>query len=129
MKTHTIEWLHSATPNRTLSVPLAMNLNRVLSQAAKAFSAFVPALAIVVGAAWAITIPSLEQILEASLWASGFIFLALAVDSEKPSVAPLLVTGLALPVLALLSSRVAAEFAIVAAVVVAAWVAASILRR
>jgi hypothetical protein len=129
MKTHTIEWLHSNTTNRTLTVPSAKNLNRALGLAAKAFTALVPALAIVVGAAWAITIPSLEQILEASLWASGFIFLALAVDSEKPSVGLPLITGLALPILALLSSRVAAEFAIVAAVVVAAWVAASILRR
>jgi hypothetical protein len=63
------------------------------------------------------------------LWASGFIFLALAIDSEKPAVGLQLATGIALPVLALLSSRVAGEFAIIAAVVVAAWLAASILRR
>jgi hypothetical protein len=129
MKTHTHEWLPSTTSNRTFTVPSATSLNRALGLAAKAFTAFVPALAIVVGAAWAITIPALEQILEASLWASGFIFLALAVDSERPSVGPLLITGLALPILALLSSRVAAEFTIVAAVLLAAWVAASILRR
>jgi hypothetical protein len=60
MKTHTIEWLHSNTTNRTLTVPSAKNLNRALGLAAKAFTALVPALAIVVGAAWAITIPSLE---------------------------------------------------------------------
>ena len=81
MKTHTHEWLHSATSNRTFTVPSATSLNRVFAQATRAFTAFVPALAIVVGAAWVITIPSLEQILEASLWAAGFIFLALAVDS------------------------------------------------
>ena len=88
-----------------------------------------PALALVVGAAWAITLPSLEQFLQASLWASGFVFLALAIDSEKPTVGGLLATGIALPALALLSSHVAGEFAIVAAVITAAWVAASILRR
>ena len=129
MKTHTLEWFHNTTSDRTLTVPTAMSLNRILGLAAKAFTAFVPALAIVVGAAWAITMPGLEQILEASLWASGFIFLAMAVDSERPAVGPLLFTGIALPVLALLSSRIAAEFTIVAAVLLAAWVAASILRR
>ena len=129
MKTHTLERFHNTTSDRTLTVPTAMSLNRILGLAAKAFTAFVPALAIVVGAAWAITMPGLEQILEASLWASGFIFLAMAVDSERPAVGPLLFTGIALPVLALLSSRIAAEFTIVAAVLLAAWVAASILRR
>jgi len=129
MRTNTIEWLHNDFPRRTAMAGSARTLNRALCLAAKAFTALVPALAIVVGAAWAITVPSLDQFLQASLWASGFVFLALAIDSEKPTVALPLATGIALPVLALLSSRVAGEFAIVAAVVIAAWVAASILRR
>jgi hypothetical protein len=129
MKTHTIEWLQNDFPSRTAIAGSAKTLNRILGLAAKGFTALVPALAIVVGAVWAITLPGLEQFLQASLWASGFIFLALAVDSEKPAVGLQLATGIALPVLALLSSRVAGEFAIIAAVVVAAWIAASILRR
>lgn len=129
MKTYTIEWLHNDFQGRTAIAGSAKVLNRTLGLAAKGFTALVPALAIVVGAAWAITLPGLEQFLQASLWASGFIFLALAVDSEKPAVGLQLATGIALPVLALLSSRVAGEFAIIAAVVVAAWLAASILRR
>ena len=129
MKTHTIEWFQNDFPSRTAIAGSVRTLNRVLCLAAKGFTALVPALAIVVGAAWAITLPSLEQFLQASLWASGFVFLALAIDSEKPTIGSLLATGLALPLLALLSSHVAGEFAIVAAVIVAAWVAASILRR
>ena len=129
MKAHTIEWLHSTTPGRDITVPYAKNLNHALGLAAKVITASVLALAIVIGAAWAITIPSLEPLLEATIWSSGFVFLALAVDSERSSVAPLLITGLALLVLALLGSRVAAEFAIVAAILLAAWLAASILRR
>jgi len=129
MKAQTVEWLHSTTPGRNITVPSAMNLNRALGLAARVITASVLALAIVIGAAWAITIPSLEPLLEATLWSSGFVFLALAVDSERSSVAPLLITGLALLVLALLGSRVAAEFAIVAAILLAAWLAASILRR
>ena len=129
MKTQTIEWFQNDFPSRTAIAGSVRTLNRVLCLAAKGFTALVPALAIVVGAAWAITLPSLEQFLQVSLWASGFVFLALAIDSEKPTVGSLLATGIALPVLALLSSHVAGEFAIVAAVIVAAWVAASILKR
>ena len=129
MRTQTIEWFQNDLPSRTAIAGSVRTLNRILCLAAKGFTALVPALALVVGAAWAITLPSLEQFLQASLWASGFVFLALAIDSEKPAIGWLLATGIALPVLALLSSFVAGEFAIVAAVIVAAWVAASILRR
>ena len=129
MKTQTIEWFQNDFPSSTAIAGSVRTLNRVLCLAAKGFTALVPALAIVVGAAWAITLPSLEQFLQVSLWASGLVFLALAIDSEKPTVGSLLATGIALPVLALLSSHVAGEFAIVAAVIVAAWVAASILKR
>jgi hypothetical protein len=38
-------------------------------------------------------------------------------------------TGIALPVLAFLSSRVATELAIVAATLVAAWIVAALVRR
>lgn len=129
MKTHAIEWFQKDLPGGTALQGSARTLNRALCQATKVFTALVPALAIIVGAVWAVTVPGLGQYLQASLWASGFVFLALALDSTKPTVGWPLATGIALPVLALLSSRVAIEFAIVAALVVAVWVATSILRR
>ncbi len=129
MKTHTIEWFQIDFPSRTAIAGSVRTLNRALCLAAKGFTALVPALAIVVGAAWAITVPGLELFLQASLWETGFVFLSLAIDSEKPTVGLPIATGIALPVLALLSSRVASEFAIVGAVLVATWVAALILRR
>jgi hypothetical protein len=68
--------------------------------------------------------------LQVLTWASGFVFLGLAVESESAELSILnLATGIALPVLALLSSRFAVELTIVAAALVAAWVAAAILRR
>ena len=129
MRTNTIEWLHHDSASSTSLAGSAMILNRALCLASKGFTALVPALAIIIGSAWAIGTPDLEPFLQASLWAAGFIFLALAVDSEKSTIGPLLATGMALPILALLSSRVAGELAIVAAAVVATWVAVSILRR
>ncbi len=128
MRTQTIEWFQNDLPSGAAIAGSVRTLNRILCLPAKGFTALVPALAIVVGTAWAITLPGLEQFLQASLWASGFVFLALAIDSEKPTIGWLLATGIALPVLALLSSFVAGEFAIVAAVIVAAWMAASTLR-
>jgi len=129
MKTHTIEWTNINQHNTTTARNPVGSLNSALSQATKAFLALVPALAIVVAAAWLVTAPGLVVYLQAALWASGFVFLGLAIDSEKPVPSLSLATGIALPVLAVLSSRVAVEIAIVAAVLVAAWVAAAIWRR
>lgn len=129
MRTNTIEWLHHNSSNRSSLAGSAKILNRALNLASKGFTALVPALAVIIGSAWAIANPNLETFLLASLWGVGFIFLTLAIDSKKKTFGPLLATGMALPVLALLSSRVAGEFAIVAAALVATWVAVSILKR
>ena len=129
MKTQTIEWTNIDQHNTTTARNPIGSLNSALSQATKVFLALVPALAIVVAATWLIAAPGLVVYLQATLWASGFVFLGLAIDSEKPVPGLSLATGIALPVLAVLSSRVAVEIAIVAAVLVAAWVAAAIWRR
>ncbi len=128
MKTHTIEWTNTNTQSTITRNPVG-RVNSAMNLATKAFLALVPALAIVVGAAWLITAPGLVVYLQATLWASGFVFMGLAIDSEKSVASPSLATGIALPILAVLSSRVAVEIALVAAVLVAAWVAAAIWRR
>ena len=88
----------------------------------------VPALGIIIASAWAIGGEQSASVLQAAIWATGFVFLALAVEhADTKHFAGLLLTGLALPVLALLSSYVAVEFAVVGASLVAAWVVAAIL--
>ena len=130
MKTHSIEWSPIQTRERVVALNPARQLQGILRLATKAFFALVPALAIVVGAAWLVTLTDAVLYLQALTWASGFIFLGLAVESESAELSILnLATGIALPVLALLSSRFAVELMIVAAALVAAWVAAAILRR
>jgi len=129
MKTHSITWSHGITSQNPAILASASKLNRILHLAAKGFVALVPALAIVVGAAWAITDPGLELFLQATLWTSGFIFLALALESDGAVVWLSLATAIVLPALTLLGDRVASEFTIIAAALVAAWVAAAILRR
>jgi hypothetical protein len=134
MKTHTIESAIEWSPTQSRQSRTVANstvqLNGVLRLASRVLLALVPALAIVVGSAWLVNLPDAAIYLQATLGAGGFVFLALAVDSETPQVALLqLATGIVLPVLAWLSSREATEIAIVAAALVAVWVAAAILRR
>jgi hypothetical protein len=129
MKTQSIEWTNINNPSTITARNPVGRLNSAMGLATKAFLALVPALAIVVAAAWLITAPGLVVYLQATLWASGFVFLGLAIDSEKSVASLSLATGIALPILAILSSRVAVEIAIVAAALVAAWVAAAIWRR
>jgi hypothetical protein len=130
MKTHSIEWSPLGTTESRIVLDPVRQMPRLLHLMARAFMALVPALAIAVGATWLVTQPHLVIYLQALTWAAGFVFLGLAFDSESAENAILsLATGVALPVLALLSSSVAIELVIVAAALVAAWVAAGILRR
>jgi len=87
------------------------------------------ALAVIVGAAWLIAAPDLAAYLQAFLWGAGFIFLGIAVDAPRPVSTLALVTGLALPSLAMISSQVAVEIAIVAVAILAAWTALAIWRH
>lgn len=129
MKTHAIEWTNLNTRGTTIARNPVGRLNSAFYLATRAFLALVPALAIVVGSAWLVTVPDLVVYLQATLWASGFVFLGLAIDSEKSTASLSLATGIALPVLAVLSSQVSVEIAIVAAALVAAWITAAIWRR
>jgi hypothetical protein len=130
MKTHSIEWSQIPTRDNAVVLKPARQLQGLLRLATRAFLALVPALAIVVGAAWLVTLPNAVLYLQVLTWVSGFVFLGLAVESESAELSILnLATGIALPALALLSSYFAVELTIVAAALVAAWVAAAILQR
>jgi hypothetical protein len=86
------------------------------------------AVAILVAAIWGSEILAASGIIQATIWASSFVFLALAVEANAASFKPLLATGLALGTLALLSSPESSEFTILAAVLIAAWSAWAILQ-
>jgi hypothetical protein len=68
-------------------------------------------------------------LLAACTWGLGFVFLGLAVDSSGLRAVFLGITGLALPVLALLQDRVSPDFVIVSGVLLAAWAGHGILSR
>lgn len=129
MKTHTIEWTNTNIRSDARKYNPARKLNRVLCLSANLFLALVPALAVVTGAAWLITAPDLAAYLQAFLWGAGFVFLGVAIDAPRPLSMLSLVTGLALPALAMLSSQVAVEIAVLAVAILAAWTAVAIWRH
>lgn len=129
MKARAIEWTVTEQGTRLNAGNTVATLNSTLRLAARGFMALIPALSLVVASAWLVTAPDLVVYLQATLWASGFVFLGLAIDTEPPANGLSLLSGIALPVLAMLSSRLAVELAIVATALVAAWIAAAIWRR
>lgn len=86
------------------------------------------AVTILIAAVWASEILAASGIIQAIIWASSFVFLALAVEANATSFKPLLATGLSLGILALLSSPESTGFTILAAVLIAAWSAWAILQ-
>jgi hypothetical protein len=134
MNTHTLRssgtWTRERTSSATARSTMATTARTAFFYSSRMILADTPALAIIVAAAWAIGGEQSAIVLQAIIWAAGFVFLALALEAAQTRRSiGLLLTGLALPVSALLSSHVAVEFAVVGATLIAAWVVAALLRR
>jgi hypothetical protein len=108
----------------------ARGLELVARLATRVALALAPALAIVALATLAIETPATAVILQAALWAGGFLYLALAMESDTSGGARLnFGLGVAVQALAWLSVQAAPELAVAAATLVAARVAVAIFRR
>lgn len=108
----------------------ARGLEILARSATRVATALIPAAVIVAAAALAVANPGTAVILQATLWAGGFLFAALAVDSHKADGAAVnFSTGVAMQVLTWLSIQVALELAVAAAALFAARVAIAIFRR
>jgi hypothetical protein len=129
MKSHAIEWTNLEESRKPVRIKPAENLDSATRLLSRSVLALVPALALVVAAAWLVSVPDLVVYLQATLWASGFLFFGLALDLEKSTIGLSLATGFALPMLAWLSSVYAPELAIVGVTIIAVWIATAILRR
>jgi hypothetical protein len=93
----------------------------------RAFTATVGGLAVLAGTAVWISMPQYDNYLQAILWATGLVFLALTVEARRPL--PFALTGLVLPVIAWLSYQLATEWAMVGAGLLAAWLVFAVYRR
>jgi len=118
------------TSSKARSETIATAMRTAFIYSSRMVLADAPAVAIIVAAAWAIGGEQSARVLQAIIWAAGFVFLALAVEQgQTKRFVRLLLTGLALPVFALLSYYVAVEFAVVGATLIAVWVVAALLRH
>ena len=130
MNSQLVDWSDFTTSTESNSLDAVSNLNRVINLAGCVFIATFPVLAIVVGAAWSITVPAAAMVIQASLWALGFLFLAIATEWNGRELSGwALSTGIALPLLAFLGSYLAGEFTVIAAAILGAWVAFLIISR
>lgn len=71
----------------------------------------------------------INTFLEVSTWGMGFIFLAMAVDSEGLHAKLQAVTGIALLAIALLQNLVAPDFFFVTGTLLASWLAFAVFKR
>ncbi len=91
-------------------------------------SATAPA-ALVILATWATGVPTLLPAIQAATGLSGFVFLALAIDSGGLLAALKAVTAAALFVLAYASMALASELVVAATMIAAAWLGAATFVR
>lgn len=122
MKSQSIEWSRPEPRESVLGRDAAHRLADTLTLGGKVFRAVVPALALITAAAWVIAQPALVLYLQVSMCLSGFVFLALALDSLSARRGALLViSGLAMFALAGFSTGEALELLVVGAAVSAVW--------
>jgi hypothetical protein len=125
-----IGWPGNRTTLASGLLAQARGLEILATLAARVAAALIPAVVIVAAAALAVANPGMAVILQATLWAGGFLFAALAVDSNRAGAATVnFSTGVAMQVLTWLSTQVALELAVAAAALFAARVAIAIFRR
>jgi hypothetical protein len=119
-QTHSFNWQTGTN--------LARAIDSAVNRLARASATTLAVSTILFGAIWAGETLADTGVVQAMIWASSLVFLALAIDSNANQFKPLLATGLVLGVLALLASPAEIGVTILAAAIIAAWVAFAILR-
>jgi hypothetical protein len=90
-------------------------------------STAIAALGIILLSIWAAGFEA-QNILSASTWGLGFVFLGLAVDNRRASAVLQVLTACSLFALAWLQNYVSADFVVVTGVVLAAWLAGLVFK-
>ncbi len=91
-------------------------------------SAVIVAIAIVMLSVWVADM-EIQSVFGAFTWGLGFVFLAMAVDSQDSPAILQSLTGLSLLVLAWLHNSVSPDFIIASGILIALWVAATLFRQ
>lgn len=129
MKTQSLAFQVPKTQAARHSPWAEIGLDVVTRKTARWAVAVAAGLAILITVTWAATTPAAAQALAGLIWGAGFIFFALALEVRIKRVMPYILTGMALPALAVMGSRVAEEFSIIAGAIIAGWMATWLIRR
>jgi hypothetical protein len=98
--------------------------------AAKGFTAVALCLVLLTGSIWAITEPEFTPYLQALNWSASFVFLAIAFDAQRSSIALMaLATGIAVQIFTGLSAHFGPGFVLLGTPLMAAWLTMAIFRR
>ncbi len=127
MKTVALNWSPTAPSGANPFTGFKLDANPALRAVLMVLAAALPAAAVSIITILVISNGGLEYV-SAAYWSAGFIFLALMIEDSGERGFLLAGSGIALMGLAWLSSSVAPEFGILAGFLVAAWVAAPVLR-
>jgi hypothetical protein len=99
-------------------------------QVAKGFTAVALCLIFLTASIWAITEPGFTPYLQALNWSTSFVFLAIAFDTERSSIALMaLATGIAIQIFTGLSAHFGPAFVLLGTPLIAAWLTMAIFRR
>jgi hypothetical protein len=131
MKSHTIELTPGyGTYGKKLKPGWLSAVNTRLSRTVWLAASLLPAAALIITTVWAVSHPGWILFLQAGSWAFGFVFLGLALDSEKIGTAWLNVLSAA-SVFALtwLSKGMGPDLLIVVAAIYATWITAALFKR
>jgi hypothetical protein len=97
---------------------------------AKGFTAIALCLVLLTASIWAITEPGFTQYLQALNWSVSFVFLAIAFDTQRSSVALMaLATGIAVLVFTGLSAHFYPGFVLLGTPLMAVWLTMAIFKR
>jgi hypothetical protein len=114
---------HAGTTNSVLTVGRPRSTGLSGRPGRKIIASLTVALAALAAASLLPSAVAGNEIQSAILWASGFVFLSLTLETRSPYTGWLAVSGIALPVLAWLGSRFAVEFGFAGIGILAAWLA------
>lgn len=129
MSTKSIQWETGSDCSITGMRGQLLDFYRFMDRAMSLFTAAFTAFVIITGAAWIVGNPALVLYLQTAIWTAGLVYVGVAIEAEKLSTSGwALATGLVLPVMAFTSQRSGPEWLIVAAALIAAWVAAAVYR-
>lgn len=128
MKTQTLSLLLPVIKRQRQRTKWKFNFESALHVVMVILVGILPAALVSVITLWAISTGD-GMYVSAAYWATGFIFLALMVESDGRFGGLLAVSGLSLMALAWLSSNVAPEFGVLAGFLLAGWVAVPTIKK